>query len=212
MTENFRKIPEPEQERILKIILKEFAGNGYLRTSTNAIVQIAGIPKGTLFYYFGSKKMMFLYTVDEAVRRYTEIYRQLAGTPPDDLFEGLLYRMKVKLQFIQQDPLLYRFFYKAFLDIPEELKDEMATRFEAYSAESQDLAKENIDQSKLKEGIDLDVVLKMIHLMLEGLLNRYTPQLNQMHPEEGLHLVDAIETECRQYFDLIMQGIYKQVK
>ena len=34
--------------------------------------------------------------------------------------------MKVKLRFVQQEPLLYRFFYKVFLEIPDELQDEMA--------------------------------------------------------------------------------------
>ena len=134
MSANFEKIPRQEQERILTIILEEFAQNGYQRASTNAIVTRAGIPKGTLFYYFGSKKAMFLYTLDEAVKRFTEINRNLAGEkPPEDLFENLLHRMKVKLLFVQQEPLLYRFFYKVFLEIPEELQEEMAVRFAAYS-------------------------------------------------------------------------------
>ena len=115
MTIHFTQIPKLDQDRILEIILEEFADNGYQRASTNAIVQKADIPKGTLFYYFGSKKAMFLYTLDEAVKRFTEINRTLTGeNSPVDLFEGLMHRMKVKLKFVQQEPLLYRFFYKIF--------------------------------------------------------------------------------------------------
>src|SRR4030065_464609 len=126
MTIHFTQIPKPDQDRILEIILEEFADNGYQRASTNAIVQKTDIPKGTLFYYFGSKKAMFLYTLDEAVKRFTEINRTLTGeNPPVDLFEGLMHRMKVKLKFVQQEPLLFRFFYKVFLEIPDALKDEM---------------------------------------------------------------------------------------
>ena len=210
MSANFEKIPRQEQERILTIILEEFAQNGYQRASTNAIVTRAEIPKGTLFYYFGSKKAMFLYTLDEAVKRFTEINRNLAGEkPPEDLFENLLHRMKIKLLFVQQEPLLYHFFYKVFLEIPEVLQEEMAARFAAYAAASQSLAKENIDTSRLKEGVDLDSALKMIHLMLEGLLNRYSPQFRQLTPEGGLELVKEIEKECRAYFELIKKGIYQ---
>ena len=210
MTNHFTQIPKQDQERILRIILEEFADNGYQRASTNAIVQNAGIPKGTLFYFFGSKKAMFLFTLDEAVKQFIEISEKLNGeNPPDDLFEGLMHRMRVKLRFVQQEPLLYRFFYKVFLEIPDELKDEMASRFSAYSAASQDLAKGKFDQSKLKDGVDPDTAVKLIHLMLEGLLSRYTPQLRQLSPEEGLRLVEKIEIECREYFELIKQGIYR---
>ena len=49
----------------------------------------------------------------------------------------------------------------------------------------------------------------MIHLMLEGLLNRYSPQFRQLTPEGGLELVKEIEKECRAYFELIKKGIYQ---
>ena len=210
MTNHFTQIPKQEQERILEIILEEFAENGYQRASTNTIVQKAEIPKGTLFYFFGSKKAMFLYSLDEAVKRFIEINEKLTGeNPPEDLFEGLMHRMRVKLRFVQQEPLLYRFFYKVFLEVPDELKGEMTLRFTAYTAASQDLAMGKFDRSKLKDGVDPDTAVRLIHLMLEGLLSRYTPQLRQLSPEEGLRLVEEIEIECRKYFELIKQGIYR---
>lgn len=209
MSENFIKIPKEDQERILDVILEEFARKGYQRASTNAIVEKAGIPKGTLFYFFGSKKGMFLYAFDSAIKRYIEIYKGLAFQEPADLFEGLIYRMKVKLQFIQQKPLLYQFFYRVFLDIPEELKDEMSSRFASYSAASQEGALGTLDTSKLREGVYPSAAINLIHLMLEGLLNRLTPRLKQVTPEDGLKMMGDIEEECRGYFELIKKGIYK---
>ena len=209
MSENFLKIAEEEQERILNVILEEFARKGYQRASTNAIIEKAGIPKGTLFYYFGSKKNMFFFALDQAIQRYIKIYKSLAFQKPDDLFEGLLQRMNIKLLFIQQEPLLYQFFYRVFLEIPEELKDEMSTRFASYTAASQEQAQGTIDSSKLREGVDPSVAVNFVHLMLEGLFNRLTPRLKQISPEEGLKMVEEIEQECRGYFELIKNGIYK---
>jgi hypothetical protein len=57
--------------------------------------------------------------------------------------------------------------------------------------------------------VDADSAIKLIHLMLEGLFSRYTPQLRQMSPEEALRLVENIESECRGYFELIKYGIYR---
>lgn len=209
MSENFLKIAEEEQTRILNVVLEEFARNGYQRASTNSIIEKAGIPKGTLFYYFGSKKKMFFYALDQAIQRYIIIYESLASQETSDFFEGLLYRMKVKLEFIQQEPLLYQFFYRVFLDIPDELKDEMSTRFASYAAASQEQARGTIDPSKLREGVDPSAAVNLVHLMLEGLFNRLTPRLKRISPEEGLRLVGEIEEECRGYFELIKKGIYK---
>ena len=66
MPDNFTRIPIEEQERILEACITEFAQNGFTQASTNAIIKRAGIPKGTLFYFFGSKKELYLYVIDQA--------------------------------------------------------------------------------------------------------------------------------------------------
>jgi AcrR family transcriptional regulator len=209
MSDNFTKITKEEQERILKIILEEFAARGYQGASTNAIVQQAGIPKGTLFYFFGSKKAMYLYALDWAVARFIKYHQSQPASQPSDFFESLLSHMKLKMQFISQEPLLFGFFYKAFLDIPQELKEDMQSRFTEYSAAAQNTALQAIDKQKFKENIDVELAVKMIHLMLEGLLNRYTPAFINLSPEQGLALIKEIEEECLNYFEMIRFGIYR---
>jgi TetR/AcrR family transcriptional regulator len=209
MIENFLKIPKAEQQLILKVALQEFAGKGYLRASTNVIVRKAGIPKGTLFYYFGSKKAMYLYVLDWAVNRFIEVSQISSSVQPGELFENLLYRSSVKLQFIREEPMLYRFFYRAFLEIPEELKEDMNSRVAAYSKASKNNVLENIDRSLFRENVDIEAAIRMIHLLLDGLLNHYTPLLNQMGPDEGLKMLDNFEAECHTYFDMIKKGIYR---
>jgi AcrR family transcriptional regulator len=82
--ENFERIPKAEQESILAACIEEFARQGYSKASTNAIVKRAGIPKGTLFYYFGSKKDLFLYVFDYAIERYTTEFNRMAGELPSE--------------------------------------------------------------------------------------------------------------------------------
>ena len=211
MSKNFEKISPEEQQRIISICLEEFAEKGYQQASTNSIVAKAQIPKGTLFYYFGSKKDMFLYLLDNAVRRYTGIYQELAVGAPQDLFESLLQSMQIRMQIAQKEPQLYRFFYKVLLDIPDELQDDLAGRFDAYFAASEGLLQEKLPISNLKEGIRLETVINMVHLLLEGVLNRYAPRFRQLSPEDGLSLVEEISAECRTYFELIKTGIYQSV-
>jgi len=66
-----------------------------------------------------------------------------------------------------------------------------------------------LDTSNLRVGVHPSAAVNLIHLMLERLLNRFTPRLKQVAPEEGLSLVGEFEEECRGYFELIKKGIYK---
>ena len=209
MSETFKKIPVDEQERILQAALEEFAQKGYRRASTNAIVKAAGIPKGTLFYFFGSKKKLFLYLLDEAVRKSITFAQSQNEEPPHELFERLLAREQVKLRFAAEYPLLFRFFSKIFLDIPEELRGEMDERFREYNdASTQDLM-DGLDLSRFREGVDVQQAVEMVHVLLEGIFTRYTPCLREAGAGELNDLVEEISAECRRYFEMIQEGIYR---
>ena len=209
MYENFEKIPAEDQQRILNACIAEFAQNGYQQASTNAIVKRAGIPKGTLFYFFGNKKDLYLYVVDHAIRQFTTRYTELAGEMPADLFERLLHRGRVKFQFAAEEPVLFQLFYDAFINSPEEIQDALRERAGGYAAASAGLLTEGLDLSKFREDVDVEKAVALIQLTLDGLMNKYLDAFKKMSPTEGLALVEKITAECREYFKLIQQGIYK---
>jgi hypothetical protein len=112
----------------------------------------SGFPRNT--FIFGNKSNVRLRLMKvEAIHEISGEWRK----PPDD--SRINAPMKVKLKFVQQEPLLFRFFYKVFLEIPDELMDEMASRFSVYSAASQDLFKGKFDQTKLKDCVDPDTAV-----------------------------------------------------
>ncbi len=123
MYENFEKIPLEEQQRLLQVCIAEFSTNGYQQASTNTIVKQAGIPKGTLFYFFGSKKDLYLYVLDYAIRQFARRYTEMAGDMPTDLFERLLHRGRIKFQFAAEEPELFQLFYNAFINTPQEIQE-----------------------------------------------------------------------------------------
>ena len=207
--ENFEKIPAEDRQRILNTCIEEFARNGYRQASTNAIVKKAGIPKGTLFYFFGSKKDLYLYVVDHAVRSFTVRYAELAGEMPSDLFERLLYRGQVKFRFAAEQPVLFRLLYNAFIHTPQEIRDELRSRTGEYAAASAGSLTEGLDLSKFREDVDPEKAAALIQLTLDGLLNKYLGTFQRISPTEGLALVEQITAECREYFELIRHGIYK---
>lgn len=67
--EVFERLEAAKRERILDAAFGEFAGKGYKEASTNRIAQVAGIGKGTLFYYFDNKETLFGYLIELGASR-----------------------------------------------------------------------------------------------------------------------------------------------
>jgi len=209
MYENFERISHEQQQHILEACLEEFARNGYEQASTNAIVKRAGVPKGTLFYFFGSKKKLYLYLIDYAVGRYIEHVNRQSDALPADLFERLLARGELRMQFAIQEPLLYQFFFNAFLHTPADIRGEMALRYGEYAASSRQLLYEGLDRSKFREEVDIEQAIDLTNLVLEGIFSRYAGQLSQGTPEQALAFVEQLTTQVRSYFELLKSGFYR---
>jgi TetR/AcrR family transcriptional regulator len=209
MYENFKRIPSAQQQRILEACLEEFARNGYEQASTNSIVQRAGIPKGTLFYFFGSKKHLYLYLIDYAVGLYVEQVNRNKEVLPADFFERLLARGRLRMQFALQKPLLYKFFFNAFLHTPQEIRAEMALRYGEYADSSRQLLYDGLDLSKFKDDIDVEKAIDLTNLVLEGIFSRYANQLSQGTPEHALAFVEKLTEQVREYFGLLKCGLYR---
>jgi TetR/AcrR family transcriptional regulator len=209
MYENFKRIPTEQQQRILEACLEEFARNGYEQASTNAIIQRAGIPKGTLFYFFGSKKHLHLYLIDYAVGRYVEQVNNSKEELPADFFERLLAHGQLRMQFALQEPLLYQFFFNAFLHTPDEIRAEMAVRYGEYADASRQLLYHGLDLSKFREDIDIKKAIDLTNLVLDGVFSRSASQLSQGTPERSLVFVEKLTEQVREYFGLLKCGLYR---
>jgi len=61
------KLALEKQNRILKAAYEEFAKHSYKQASTNKIIKEADIGKGTLFYYFNSKKELFEFLIEYGI-------------------------------------------------------------------------------------------------------------------------------------------------
>jgi TetR/AcrR family transcriptional regulator len=209
MYENFSRIPKEEQQRIRNVCIEEFALHGYAGASTNTIVKNAQIPKGTLFFFFGNKKDLFLYVIDWAVASYVNKFQQSSGELPTDLFERLIFIGRQRMQFAIQEPLLYRLLFSAFINLPPEVQTEIQARFGGYSEAGVQLLTKDLDRSLFREGVEIEKVVAMITLLLEGLLSRSLAEFKRSSPEQSLAIVDQLSGAVQQYFEMIKRGVYR---
>lgn len=111
----FRKLPSAEQERILAACTEEFAKKGYTRASTNAIVKRLGIPKGSIFYWFGSRDGLYLHLVERAAARFVEVIGRRAAAWPAEILARLRIIAEASFDFLAAEPAQYRLF-TSFMD------------------------------------------------------------------------------------------------
>lgn len=111
----FEKLPEDQRCQVIDACIAEFAGEGYRKASTNSIVKQLGIPKGSLFYWFGSKDGLYLYLVDLSVKRFVEVFADAARDWPDEILARLRILIESSFTFLEQHPDHYRLFM-SFMD------------------------------------------------------------------------------------------------
>jgi len=55
----FARLPEAQQQAIRRAALDEFAARGFHDASLNRVIEVAGISKGSMYYYFDGKEDLF---------------------------------------------------------------------------------------------------------------------------------------------------------
>lgn len=205
----FENLSIAERDRILFACLDEFGSVGYEQASTNRMVEKAGIPKGTLFFYFGSKQELFLYLVDYCVQRYINYFENESLRLPDDLFERLLFIGQIKIRFSLAEPRIYQMFFKAFIQIPPALKEPLIERTRRYAEASAQLMRMNVDRSKFRKDVTVGEIMELVGFLQEGLLNKYQGYLKEHTADDVLAIMDQITQEFKQHIRLLKHGVYQ---
>lgn len=208
MYRSFHNLDEDKQKKIMDICIEEFARNGYERASTNNIVKRAGISKGILFHYFGSKKNLYLYAVDYATDFLVkEFYGKYKMQPGDDLFQRLMGGALSKLKLAYEYPDMYKILIEAYSDVPDELKKEFDERRGKLYREHMPLLLKDIDTSKFRKDIDAKMAIELLVLSLEALGDKYT---GRFKGQCGIYFesLEEIIEDYKKYIDILKYGIY----
>ena len=178
--DTFHALDTEKKERIINAALDEISRKGFKKASTNVIVENAGISKGTLFYYFGSKEELFDflcdYTIEFAKQEYAGKFEHQAQT--GDFIERYRILSEIKKYAISVQPKIIKF-YESFY-YPEN-----AAYFEKYNDSIKEIRKsitdnlfEKIDYSLFRD----DVAPEKIIIYIKWLLESYEKDLtDKMH-------------------------------
>ena len=197
----FHSLESEKKERIINAALDEIALKGFKKASTNVIVKQAGISKGMLFYYFGSKEELFdflcEYTIEFANQEYIGKFSPQLKTR--DFIERCSILAKRKKYALSNHPKVIKFFESFFIPSNE-------AYFSKYSDTIQEMHRNiveglynDIDYSLFREGVEPEKTLTYIRWLTE----RYEKELTDKLINEGGMRRENVDAAFADYYEFL---------
>ena len=169
MNEKFFDLKKEKQDRFINAALKTFAENGYKKASTDEIVGEAGISKGLLFHYFGSKQGLYEFVYNYSTKYITMEYTRSIPQGQVDFFDLQTAMIAAQREAMRTYPYMNIFLTQAFREKDSEIVEAVAVSMDQYSAFlGQTYGK--ADVSRFQPGIYPSGVLKMCLYIADGIL------------------------------------------
>ena len=194
-----------KREEILSACFAEFSENGYEKANTNRICEAAGVSKGLLFHYFGSKKNLYIQCVEKCIEDVMMIFEDFS-VEGLSFTEALAAYGQVKLQFFSTHPLHYRIFVGAFLNTPKDVQAELSKRYAELNQYAMKIMNELICKLNLKKGVGNEQVATLVTAVINIIENKYMT-LILSNPDCDKKLYDGIQQDYLQMMELLLYGI-----
>ena len=202
MNEKFFALPEEKQRRIVNAAMEVFAKNEYKRASTDDIAARAGISKGLLFHYFGSKKELYFYLYRYVEQMVAEQVTDEKFAEITDFFEMMAHGAEKKLKLVAESPYLMEFTVRLCSSRDEGLAPELDARLQQTLDSAANYFK-NIDFSRFRPGVDPMELLRMLTWMTLG----YLEELRR----RGLPVeVDQVMRDYQRWSEMFRSMAYKE--
>ena len=161
MDDKFFDLKKEKQDRILNGALKIFALNGYKNGSTDVIVKEAGISKGLLFHYFGTKQELYRFLRDYSIRFLQLEIRSNVSASETDYFTIWRQILSSEESIMEQYPYMIAFLESAQMETDPDAFDREEERRDSrdvYAA-----ALQNADYVRFNPEVDIKAVEDMLH-------------------------------------------------
>jgi len=207
--DKFLSLEEEKRERILGAAIAEFA-KGFKQASTDNIVRAAGISKGLLFHYFGTKENLYNFIVDYAASVLKGEFFGLVNVKQRDILDSIWQLSLLKQDLSLRYPTIFDFMASVYLDgkdgpAKEKLETLMVTRSNVMQEVYQ-----NADRSLFRDDIDPEKAISMIHWAMEGYAESKTHEVNMDEDSNSIREnYDMYLAEFREYLDILKKCFYK---
>lgn len=188
------------REHITACAFAEFAAQGYLGASINAICASGQISKGLLYHYYTDKDALYLTCVAQCFQEltgYLASHLDAETVTPDQYFD-------VRLVFFREHPLHQRLFCDTVVNPQPHLKEQISACRKSFDDLNEILLTAILQKERLAAGVSIQDAIWQLRL-LEDFINTYLKNSDQetRQPEEHDRL-------CRQTLHTMLYGLIDQ--
>lgn len=208
VTKNFEKISDEKKKQIITKGIEIFSKSSFIEARTDVITHEAGISKGLLFYYFGSKKNFYLYLLQYTIDLLTQDleYKEIH----DNFYEIIFDMMDRKYNLIRRYPNETKFLNMVSKETHKEVSKEISTIFSIYHKKSKEKSSKMIlyavKKLRLRRDIDTQKMIESLSLYIDAIVMNYLHSY-QDNPMELFDNFNEFKEDMKEYLDLMIYGI-----
>jgi|SRR5690625_4723966 len=197
---------EPERRNvILNAALKEFSMKGFEDASTNVIAKEARISKGLMFHYINSKKDLFLFLYDYCTEMINKEYLDLMNFNQKDIFERLRQSYILQIELLQHYPWIFDFIKITGITNSDEINKNLEGKVNEKLARCQEEMFEIVDETKFREGLNLERCKQLIFWTNVGFTNQIledirNSEITELDYDKVLADLDGYLNELKEIF------------
>lgn len=199
MNGKFFDLKKEKQDRMINGALKVFAQQGYRHASTDDIVREAGISKGLLFHYFGSKLGVYTFVYDYSVRYMTLELSSCVDNKCKELFALMKQVETAHMHAMRGYPYMQQFLARSMTEDVSEVLLAIEEKKDLLT-DTYDYIWSRVDYSALPENVNGEMLRKMMDFSIKGLMAERL-QNDSFQPEMMYEEVTA-------YLDMMKRIVY----
>ncbi|MCL2719663.1 MAG: TetR/AcrR family transcriptional regulator [Lachnospiraceae bacterium] len=198
--ENFINPHAEKQEALINAAMNIFSKNGYKKASVGDITAEAGLAKGMINYYFGSKKNLYLYLAEFSGKKMVERMEQDFDRNITDFFDNMKMMTRIKMSMMKENPAIFAFLASFYLEEDPDVRDDI----QEYMAKSLKFRErwifDDIDVSRFKDDIDAKLIDRLLIWAGEGMANSLKQGLIYEEVEKHTNDLFACLDMMKKYF------------
>lgn len=151
---------EARRDEILDAAARLFSSRGYHATTIDDVAEAAGVAKGTVYWYYRSKKALFLDVLDRAAAAFRDELGRRTGRSTSALHR-LEAGLRATFALARARPELWRLYFQQVHDADEEFVRERARIYERIRTDLRQTLDQAMAAGELPRG-DAELLSRMV--------------------------------------------------
>ncbi len=207
--DKFHALDETKQNEIINAGLFVFGNSGYKKAYISEVAERAGISKSMVFYYFGSKKELYLFLLELVFHEIADPFENGEIFEEKDFFKRIIWSTEIKALPLMKRPSVLKFLTSFYFDTDPEIEEEKAEYMKRSSEMQSRFGLEDIDYSKFKDNVDVGLLMKIILRWTEGYISVLQNLELYKTEEEMQKFFDEMLVEFYETFEMMRMNFYK---